>query len=749
MSVEVSYRKIANLKGDRGPAGTFASVTAETIAATEPATAELSGPDDQKSLHLRVPRGLPGTNGALNDDAIAAAVQAADSKARGAMNSVFGRPDVSWPAGLVAAFTFQEPAGANTVTSDAGMRAVTVPLRNGTHRKSTELGPFGPMLELDGASLFALADDPDLFDLAQFGDQFTILAMFKNKGVGIFCVAGTHREGSTMPSRQYALYDNASIYGGAFRVSPHVGAQDSHTPGYPYNVDYAATARMHGPLFGAVGGFDVLRTIAGTYDGEQVRAYLDGLTDSYPAFTEPDGLQQTKSKNPYLIDKGLNRSATPKDFSIGGATNRLGDGTLLPINMATGSLALVAVFDRALTPEEIMGVQVQLQRRLSKKLGAVQPFTWLDFNIRDANGTRPLSLLGLRGYESSAATPGHDAVTGNGWRLNGTSATSGRDFLFRNAETPAIVYFPTERAFRASTVQRARLLMNSSTTTAAVRFAMCVDGQWYVTHQAVTMGAAGASGTSWATTQEWKALSLGLAAGIWRKASLSPGDSTPVLMTNIMADPSADGTSFISVAGTGGAAAGQHMTGGGYAGDGYWRTTWSTGSSDVAGGIIASGDNTAVGGKSYSAGVWARCSKNQTVIVQVQFVNSDGVVIGSRNGPATDITANTWTRVRTSFLATAPVGTVRARLYVRAVTGGTVWQAGNTLDLDALMLVEGSYLPDYFPGESMVSIPAGLSIESTATTEQIPNGMVDGFGLYSEAGAGTHRIAEIQLYDVA
>lgn len=676
-------------------------------------------------------------------------VKRPDSPARTAMDTVFGRPEISWPQGLVAAFTFGEAAGTGSVTSDSGMRSITVPLRNGVHTKSTELGPFGPMLELNGSTIFALENDPGLLDLAQYGDEFTVIAMFKNKGTGIFCVGGVHREGSAQPSREYALYDNAAIYGGAFRVCPHCGAQDAHTPGYPYNVDYAACARMHGPLFGAADGFDVLRTIAGTYDGEQIRAYLDGLTDSYPTFTEPDGLQLTKSKNPYLIDKGLNRSSTPKDFSIGGATNRLADGSLLPINMAQGSLALFAIFHRALTPEEMMGVQMQLQRRLSKQLGVVQPFTWLDFNIRDTNGTRPLSLLGLRGYESTAATPGHDTTTGNGWRLNGTSQTSGRDFLFRSAETPAIVYFPTERSFRASQLRRARLLLNSSTTTAQVRFAMCVDGQWYVTHQIAAMSAAGATGSSWASTQEYKTLTLGLEAGIWRKATLAPGDATPVLMTNLMADPSADGSSFISQAGAGGTAAGATQTTGGYAGSSFWRTTWSAGSTDVAGGVIASGDNLITAGKSYSAGVWTRCSKNQTLIVQVQFVNADGVLIGTRNGPATAVAANTWTRLVTSFLATAPAGAVRARLYVRAVTGGSAWQAGNTLDLDALMLVEGSYLPAYFPGQSMVSIPSGLSIEAAATTENIPNGMVEAFGLYSEAGSGTHRVAEIALFDTA
>ncbi|MBD8477549.1 hypothetical protein [Microbacterium sp. CFBP 8794] len=685
------------------------------------------------------------------DTGTATLVKTPTSVTRGTMDTVFGRPEISWPRGLVAAFTFGEAAGTGSVTSDAGMRSITVPLRNGVHAKSTELGPFGPMLELDGATLFALENDPGILDLAQYGDQVTAIAMVKNKkDSGIWCVGGVHREGSFQPSRQFALYDNAPAYGGAFRVSPHIGAQDGATPFYPYNVNYGATARHHGPLFGAADGYDILRTIAGTYDGQQIRAYLDGLTDSYPSFTEPDGLQLTVSKNPYPLDKGLNRSSTPKDFSIGGATNRLDTGALLPINMMKGSLAVLAFFNRALTPEEIMGVQIQLQRRLSKQLGVVQPFTWLDFNIRDANGTRPLSLLGLRGYEGTAGTPTHDLTTGNGWRLNGTSQASGRDFLFRSAETPGLAFFPTEKSFRASQLRRVRLLLNSSAMTAQVRFVLCVGGQWYATHQTAAMSKDGASGTSWATTAEQKILALGLEAGIWRKLTLAPGDATPVLMTNLMADPQGSGSSFISVPGTGAAASGAPQPAGGADSEPFWRTTWTTGSTDVSGGVIVSGDNLVTPGKSYSAGLPVRCSKNQTVILQVQFVNADGVVIGSRNGPATQLTANAFGQVRTSYVATAPAGAVRARLFVRAAGDGVPWVAADKLDLKKPMLVEGSYLPPtHFAGTQPVPIPSGLSLDATATTENIPNGTVEAFGIYSDAGAGTHRIAEIALYDTA
>lgn len=81
----VDYVALTNL---RGPAARITSVTAESIPAEEPATVDMTGPDQNRQFKFKVPRGLPGVNALENDSAVAAYVAATDSDTGGAVRSV-------------------------------------------------------------------------------------------------------------------------------------------------------------------------------------------------------------------------------------------------------------------------------------------------------------------------------------------------------------------------------------------------------------------------------------------------------------------------------------------------------------------------------------------------------------------------------------------------------------------------------------------------------------------------------------
>jgi hypothetical protein len=99
----VYYKKIANLKGEgggkgeKGDTGTFAFVQAETVAADQPASAELVGPESAPGVIFRVPRGLNAVGQADDDVAIAGHVTGADTETHGAIDAFVGPSAIGNP----------------------------------------------------------------------------------------------------------------------------------------------------------------------------------------------------------------------------------------------------------------------------------------------------------------------------------------------------------------------------------------------------------------------------------------------------------------------------------------------------------------------------------------------------------------------------------------------------------------------------------------------------------------------------
>lgn len=74
----------------RGPAARIVEVTAETIPAGQAPEVIMDGPDQGRTFHFKVERGLPGVNAVENDAAVATYISATDTDTRAALASATG-----------------------------------------------------------------------------------------------------------------------------------------------------------------------------------------------------------------------------------------------------------------------------------------------------------------------------------------------------------------------------------------------------------------------------------------------------------------------------------------------------------------------------------------------------------------------------------------------------------------------------------------------------------------------------------
>lgn len=168
-------------------------------------------------------------------------------------------------------------------------------------------------------------------------------------------------------TRQYAMLMNMPTYGGPKQLVPHISSEGGVTrredgSAFPWCADYAATKQR-------VPEEDWC-TLAFTYDGEYIRAYINGTFEERkldakkdrrddPYFTQegPDG--KDRGMNPYYHGRGIfaydpDKHAESKpgggaDFTVGA---RYAVGSFLR-EATKGKFGGLAVFNRALTDEEI------------------------------------------------------------------------------------------------------------------------------------------------------------------------------------------------------------------------------------------------------------------------------------------------------------------------------------------------------------------------------------------------------------
>ncbi|MGF1632744.1 MAG: hypothetical protein ACFCVE_02745 [Phycisphaerae bacterium] len=178
-------------------------------------------------------------------------------------------------------------------------------------------------------------------------------------------------KGDDTGTRQYALLLDMPTYGGPKQVTPHVsseGGASRRADGsmLPWCGDYAATPKRY-----PMGRWCSLGM---TYDGDWLRAYLDGVAEPRtldpeadhrddPYFTREGPGDGGRGMNPYFHGRGIFcydpalHAATkrpPSPFEVG-AREVHGKAGSEPLE---GDLAALVVFNRCLSPEDMLSLHV-------------------------------------------------------------------------------------------------------------------------------------------------------------------------------------------------------------------------------------------------------------------------------------------------------------------------------------------------------------------------------------------------------
>lgn len=198
--------------------------------------------------------------------------------------------------------------------------------------------------------LVATKSEAPALNLGGPGSQMSVLAWLKRHDSpykGCEFIAGVWNEHGR---RQYGMFLNLGIWDSRQQLGAHVSTHGGPTPGYPYCMDVA--------MGKTVLPFDEWLFLAITYDTKDARSYVNGELD----LREPQG---EPGRNPFHYPGGLHTSDA--DFSVGAVdrpTEVVSDGKggfvekgALIANPFVGLLGGLAVFNRALTGEEIRRIQ--------------------------------------------------------------------------------------------------------------------------------------------------------------------------------------------------------------------------------------------------------------------------------------------------------------------------------------------------------------------------------------------------------
>lgn len=183
----------------------------------------------------------------------------------------------------------------------------------------------------EGQYLYIPREDCQALNIYGKDAQVTVLAWVKRQhksGSQCEAVAGMWNE--TQKQRQYCLFLNLQLFESADQVCGHISGFGGPTPGQLWCID--ASIGQHKLKY------NDWSFVAFTYDGKYIRSYLNGLLD------------KRAGRNPYPYDTGIfDGGETGSDFTVA-AVHRLNEMG----NDFVGQISGLAVFKRALKPEEIM-----------------------------------------------------------------------------------------------------------------------------------------------------------------------------------------------------------------------------------------------------------------------------------------------------------------------------------------------------------------------------------------------------------
>ncbi len=277
--------------------------------------------------------------------------------------------------GLVAFWTFGEAEGTPRVSS--GTREKHPLTEVGGPILRVAGGPFsGYAAELDGKRYFAIpyAETGDL-NISGPTAQVSMFAVVRivnlkqSRTIAGMWSEGKGRDDDT-GTRQYGLLMNMPTYGGPNKLVPHISSEGGVTrradgSAFPWCADYAVSAREV-PT-------EKWCTLAFTYDGKFIRAYINGTMDELKLdpvahkrsdryFTQEGPGGADRGMNPYYHGRGIFRYDAAKhaatkpgggsDFTVGAryaVGKMLGEATI-------GRFGALAVFNRALADAELLAL---------------------------------------------------------------------------------------------------------------------------------------------------------------------------------------------------------------------------------------------------------------------------------------------------------------------------------------------------------------------------------------------------------
>lgn len=207
---------------------------------------------------------------------------------------------------------------------------------------------------------------------------------------------------------------------------------------------------------------------------------------------------------------------------------------------------------------------------------------------------------------------------------------------------------------------------------------------------------------------------------------ISPWGLSDENRTNLVKNPRAVGsTSWTGTPGTGGAAAASSPTNVTDHPVGITtahRRTWSGATTAPSGSVLFDGRLAAAlpilvtPTASYTASIYARPSKAQTLQAAINFYDDSGTLLLSTTGPNVGVGAAAWQRL--SVTEVAPAGATRATVAAQVPAGGTNWAPGDWLDGTGALLEQATTLKPYFDGalaDGTVNAWAGVPNASNST----------------------------------
>jgi hypothetical protein len=222
----------------------------------------------------------------------------------------------------------------------------------------------------------------------------------------------------------------------------------------------------------------------------------------------------------------------------------------------------------------------------------------------------------------------------------------------------------------------------------------------------------------------------------WANGNTFDGDAVlveapPVARTNMCTNPSleTDATGWSVTSGSVGTLGGALNTSGGYVGSNFYRATVGTAYSSMTNpGWVNAPVGTLTAGQTYTFSAYVRVSVARQIAFDLVVTTPTQV---EQFGTYVTIPANTWTRISATWtIPSSNTGATQVR--IRPLNGDSnLWGAGETLDVDAVLIEQASTLGAYFDGSTTATATtlygwSGTAQESTSLALTTPFTYFDG-----------------------